>query len=161
MELKLRSAARTFAANCVLIAPLWNWNQWCPSVIPHKREVLIAPLWNWNQARVKGYPSVMRSNRTFMELKSPSAAFSFLAAFVLIAPLWNWNDGEDQKTNHCSRVLIAPLWNWNEGGKRTWTRRAWVLIAPLWNWNPFRRWLGSGHARSNRTFMELKWVPTK
>ena len=37
-------------------------------------KVLIVPLWNWNTKRSEEYSSVRRFNRTFMELKSWSAA---------------------------------------------------------------------------------------
>ena len=118
----------------VLIAPLWNWNPKAETRILLCAHVLIAPLWNWNMethwigwAIIRsnrtfmelkfGYPlrppSVHGcSNRTFMELKCVTQAFILKQWRVLIAPLWNWN--ERYRLRSCgARVLIAPLWNWN------------------------------------------------
>ena len=48
MELKLRIHQIRIQTSCVLIAPLWNWNNQILSQSEKKRTVLIAPLWNWN-----------------------------------------------------------------------------------------------------------------
>ena len=38
-------------------------------VVRNDAEVLIVPLWNWNRNTSNLIPSLMGSNRTFMELK--------------------------------------------------------------------------------------------
>ena len=102
----------------------------------------------------------LRSNRTFMELKYLTIHETRkLVCKVLIVPLWNWNLIDVGQRNALLDVLIVPLWNWNAfvGGKQVPDNL--VLIVPLWNWNwaarPQRQ---PRKPRSNRTFMELKWL---
>ena len=77
MELKLDWFYWCHVRLYVLIVPLWNWNlvknvfQYTPS------RVLIVPLWNWNNKSFDMPMPISRSNRTFMELKSPHDAFTF------------------------------------------------------------------------------------
>ena len=77
----------------VLIVPLWNWN-WCFTVQWERIcLVLIVPLWNWNLGlNVIFCFAIIRSNRTFMELKWKSLNLAAPSPnSVLIVPLWNWN----------------------------------------------------------------------
>ena len=51
MELKLVSYGRTLQKLlCVLIEPLWNWNNLDTQKVRFIGAVLIEPLWNWNTA---------------------------------------------------------------------------------------------------------------
>ena len=138
MELKFWSRWLYYLCRNVLIAPLWNWNRYCQRPSYHPPYVLIAPLWNWN----------------FLSRTSKADGIS-----VLIAPLWNWNGRRRNTRGALLAVLIAPLWNWNVLIFSFFSCRPPVLIAPLWNWNT-RHWglSVSGWTRSNRTFMELKYL---
>ena len=118
----------------VLIVPLWNWNYWNPNPAQKYRGVLIVPLWNWNLRSIHLHYTLLCSNRTFMELKSPYCRFLITSEGVLIVPLWNWNSSTSLAAEDYCTVLIVPLWNWN-----------WVLPVPF-----------IISRSSNRTFMELK-----
>ena len=130
----MQERKRFLFAPSVLIAPLWNWNRLAKAKDRAPFKVLIAPLWNWNPATAAGISLMIRSNRTFMELKSPSTAAHTSPRRILIAPLWNWNWSVLQVVAFDPKVLIAPLWNWN-----------WIFLGSQQDFT-----------RSNRTFMELK-----
>ena len=100
-----------------------------------KHYVLIAPLWNWNQQMQKLVESILSSNRTFMELKYARS-----------------KDGRNETL--CSNRTFMEL---KSAKARLAQQRKSVLIAPLWNWNLLRLPFRTPCARSNRTFMELKW----
>ena len=102
-------------------------------------EVLIVPLWNWNIViTLIPFLLTLSSNRTFMELKFIELLAAHTLLVVLIVPLWNWNP----------RPYISPL------------ILQFVLIVPLWNWNKVKEAeIAQYAASSNRTFMELKYLP--
>ena len=152
--------SRPFAWQCeqceVLIVPLWNWNRVKHLFYDLREMVLIVPLWNWNRLTVGDGFVLLRSNRTFMELKCKYAVNIDVLNKVLIVPLWNWNVKKVAEDIRDNGVLIVPLWNWNYIIRCGNTLICEVLIVPLWNWNKGNgRWL-KGRRRSNRTFMELK-----
>ena len=99
-------------------------------------DVLIAPLWNWN-LRISVVPlaGMMRSNRTFMELK-----------YVEL------QQGADVRSSSNRTFMELKLTSAFAPANA-----ALVLIAPLWNWNAdYRTPIPQGMDGSNRTFMELK-----
>ena len=134
MELKFNSIVVMSSSHTVLIVPLWNWNYRQSGCLSWTLLVLIVPLWNWNEPDGVAALPLVRSNRTFMELKWLYKAFLFLVSSVLIVPLWNWNNRNAFDKTHRHMVLIVPLWNWN------------VIMYSV----------KSVVRCSNRTFMELK-----
>ena len=156
MELKRRINTIVMNRTIVLIAPLWNWNPSDCALSRSGTRVLIAPLWNWNNIYQYGLFLLIRSNRTFMELKHQKRSDSSSNKWVLIAPLWNWNYG-----------LTATLW------QMLCSNRTFMELKPRhldrcnngW-WSSNRTFMELKHSRgpteqmerrrSNRTFMELK-----
>ena len=51
-------------------------------------------------------------NRTFMELKLVKLVCLCIIMIVIIEPLWNWNIRGGHLSLYSSRVLIEPLWNY-------------------------------------------------
>ena len=90
MELKLAYVSKLYTEPIVLIAPLWNWNNYLKRLQPHRFRC---------------------SNRTFMELKSRKMFDLYLEVGVLIAPLWNWNecDGEQYRAERSSNRTFMEL----------------------------------------------------
>ena len=125
----------SFVSRPVLIAPLWNWNGSAVNHFTHQLPVLIAPLWNWNEIEMNvSSTSIICSNRTFMELKSSVTILILAAHNVLIAPLWNWNFGISNTGSFWigSNRTFMELKYKEITDFALWVR---VLIAPLWNWN--------------------------
>ena len=135
MELKWFSLFLVVLSLCVLIAPLWNWNELRAGKEKSRGRVLIAPLWNWNCRGACKLPPTNRSNRTFMELKFMQRFQSMKPPRVLIAPLWNWN----------TRIAIVVHW------ARTSSNRTFMELKFTIGFNTLEI-----NLRSNRTFMELK-----
>ena len=135
MELKYGSLGKERLSLCVLIVPLWNWNESTHPQILGGGYVLIVPLWNWNGTEAT---ECHRLNS------------------VLIVPLWNWNNERAPLRGRaaCSNRTFMEL---KLLGTYKVTQCFLVLIVPLWNWNyQTPAWKVSGQYRSNRTFMELK-----
>ena len=93
--MKLKFSVCLLSSNilAVLIVPLWNWNVDLLRYGLDPTTVLIVPLWNWNfRSKSDIERERLRSNRTFMELKSAILILKCITLLiVLIVPLWNWN----------------------------------------------------------------------
>ena len=70
MELKLFSSVLLFVWLCLLIEPVWNWNQSPCYTKQVFIRLLIEPVWNWNSTRWH---------------------LSWKVLGLLIEPVWNWN----------------------------------------------------------------------
>ena len=113
--LKSRACCWVSSCNCILIAPMWDWNA-LNFTLNNKVKVfiLIAPMWDWN--------------------------FLFcikhcLVKNILIAPMWDWNFLDLIVRVICRMILIAPMWDWNKPWKPESLAKACILIAPMWDWN--------------------------
>ena len=136
MELKFSVCLLSSNILAVLIVPLWNWNVDLLRYGLDPTTVLIVPLWNWNfRSKSDIERERLRSNRTFMELKSAILILKCITLLiVLIVPLWNWN-------------FLLTLFL----GKGYSSNRTFMELKSRWTHH-------EAHilCRSNRTFMELK-----
>ena len=157
MELKYSNRFKKMLPLLVLIVPLWNWNYHSYQKNRSRYRVLIVPLWNWNLVEEAVIIKVLRSNRTFMELKSSSNIPSFFRTIssnrTFMELKYERYTTALQELNSSNRtfmelkyamksyrkeggnVLIVPLWNWNWEQEGIKALLLLVLIVPLWNWN--------------------------
>ena len=128
----------------VIIEPLWNWN--CSLFLPlvDGFQVIIEPLWNWNVRPYCLPLSLLRYNRTFMELKSEMAS-------VRNFRFWSYN----RTFMELKWLNLIFLLTWTSSYNRTFMelkfayrflscRKLCVIIEPLWNWNLNRKNKASG-----------------
>ena len=156
------------------LKPVWYGQHYYPP------WVFIEPLWNWNYFAMVACLNRMSLYRTFMELKqscsplrspsmsslsnlygieTPSSVAIHRWPSVFIEPLWNWNFLE-LLVNLPSWRSLSNLYGIETQEHYLFSCQGNVFIEPLWNWN----WGDSPSLYVvhclNRTFMELKLLPS-
>ena len=97
----------------VLIVPLWNWNDEENLILSGCWIVLIVPLWNWNDDTCSWAKDIRSFNRTFMELKWKKPLFTRLRSLSFNRTFMELKYQTKCINKHLNNVLIVPLWNWN------------------------------------------------